>query len=116
VGELDRLTADLAYRRHLADFARGEWTLRAISDLTVLEQVAPTYPDRATRVSGGWVDLEFTVGADGRVRDPRVLDASARVFVNPSLDALERWRFQPERVGGRAVPMRAVLRFTFRSS
>lgn len=114
-GERERLRADLAYRRYLADFARGDWTLRAISDLTVLEQVAPTYPERATRASGGWVDLEFTVGADGSVSDPRVLEASARVFVNPSLEALDRWRFEPTRVGGRAVPARAVLRFTFRN-
>ncbi|MEE4298112.1 MAG: energy transducer TonB [Pseudomonadales bacterium] len=114
--ERERLTADLEHRRYLAAFARGEWTLQAISDLTVLEQVAPTYPERATRAAEGWVDLEFTVAADGSVRDPRVLDSSARAFVRPSLDALERWRFQPSSVGGRAVPVRAVLRFTFRSN
>lgn len=112
----ERLAADLAHGRYLADFARGDWTLRAISDLRVLEQVAPAYPDRATRVSEGWVDLEFTVGADGSIRDATVLDSSARVFVNPSLEALARWRFEPTRVGGRAVPARAVLRFTFRSA
>lgn len=114
--ERDRLAADLTHRRYLAAFARGDWTLRAISELTVLEQVAPTYPERATRASEGWVDVEFTVSVDGTVRDPRVLDSSARVFVRPSLDALDRWRFQPSSVGGRAVPVRAVLRFTFRSS
>ena len=110
------LAGDLDYRRYVADFSRGDWTLRAISELTVVQQVAPEFPDRATRLGSGWVDLEFTVDPSGSVRDVEVRESSARAFVSPSIEALEGWRFTAPVVAGRPVPARGIVRFTFRSS
>jgi TonB family protein len=110
------LAGDLEHRRYVSDFARGAWTLQAISEFTVLEQVAPEFPDRATRIGSGWVDLEFTVDPSGSVRDVEVRESSARAFVSPSIEAIEGWRFAAPVVAGRPVPARGVVRFTFRSS
>ncbi len=72
----------------------------AASSPTELVRVAytpPVYPTRAAaRGIEGWVDVEFTVGRDGRVRDARVADASAPgEFDNVALEAVGRWRYEP---------------------
>jgi protein TonB len=62
----------------------------------------------------GWVMLQFTLDADGRVSSPRVRASSpAGVFDQAALDAIRRCRYTAPRVGGRAVSVtfRQRLRF-----
>lgn len=114
--EQEELARDLKYRRHLYDFERGmHGEPQPISAFTVVSRQSPTFPRDATaRSDGGWVEVEFTVSRTGQVTDTEVRQASASLFVEPSLDAIRDWRFEPMLMDGRPVPARGVLRFTFR--
>jgi len=76
----------------------------------LLKQVNPRYPTAAQRAGiEGWVEVDFTVDADGRVRDAKVARAQPRhVFDHSALDAVNRWRFRPAMRNGKAVA--AVVR------
>ncbi|MGY0505811.1 energy transducer TonB [Luteimonas sp. e5] len=70
---------------------------RASSELVAISTPQPRYPVEALRNGqSGTVQVEFTVGVDGRVTSARVVNASPpRVFNNETLNAVRRWRFQP---------------------
>jgi protein TonB len=57
----------------------------------------PRYPrEAALRRRSGSVEVEFTVGTDGRVTSSRVVHASPpRVFDRAALAAVDDWRFEP---------------------
>ena len=86
------------------------------STLTRTHYVAPKFPDVARqRGIDGWVDVEFTVGTDGRVSDAAVVAAQpAGIFDKAALDAVSRWRYQPVVREGQPVSesVRVRLRFT----
>lgn len=112
----EELAEELGWRRYLREFELGmHQEPRPISAFTVLRQRAATYPrTAATRDETGWVDVEFTIAADGSVREALARDASSQVFVGASLDAIRDWRFEPVLLDGRPVPARGVVRFSFR--
>ena len=62
---------------------------------TRLIEVAPVFPPGAVAASiDGFVEVRFTVSADGSVMDPEILSSEpAGVFENAALDALNRWRY-----------------------
>lgn len=75
----------------------------------------PDYPQQAVidHVEG-WVDIEFTVAAEGTTRDPRIVAAEpAGVFETATLEALARWRYQPVTVDGVPVARRVTMRLRF---
>lgn len=82
-----------------------------------LETISPLYPELARRGHvEGVVLLEAIIGADGSVRDVRVL-RSAHVLLDPAaLEAVRRWRYRPASVGGHpvAVYLSVVVTFTLR--
>jgi len=89
----------------------------AASTLPVLtRRVEPYYPDDARRTRRqGWVDVRFTVEADGSVSHAGVIGADARnVFDRSALTAVERWQFNPGTRNGAAVPMEVKQRIEFR--
>ncbi len=69
----------------------------------------PVYPPRAQRQgTTGWVHMGFTIGADGKVSQIKVLAAEPLgVFERESIKALEQWQFEAGR------QMRAQQRFDF---
>ncbi len=77
--------------------------------------VPPEYPARALdRGTQGWVDIEFTVAADGTTRDAVVRAAEpAGVFDRAALQAAERWRYEPRVIDGIAVDQRVEARVRF---
>ncbi len=80
-----------------------------------IRTVEPSYPReaKANNVTG-WVDLEFTVNAEGNVSDIRVTGSQpASVFDIAAVEALSKWRFEPVPRGGVAVDQRARLRMRF---
>ncbi len=114
---LEQLQSEFAYQRRLKDAREGRFDrVYSISDLKVTKQVAPTFP-RSARNSGsqGWVEVEFTVTEQGDVRDARVSKSSASIFEGVAISAINRWRFEPVMDHGRPVPVRGVLRFTFKA-
>lgn len=75
------------------------------------DQPAPVYPDQA-RIEGleGYVEVEFEVGADGRVTHAQVTLAMPRgEFEQAALAAVRRWRLPP----GTASGPRSTRRFDF---
>lgn len=109
---VDGLRAELAFQRRLADARNGQFdAVYSISSLKIVRQTTPDYPRKAK--GDGWVSLEFTVSETGAVVDAEVLELSDQIFARPALAAIDRWRFAPHKEGGRAVPVRAQLRFRF---
>jgi TonB family protein len=75
------------------------------------DQPAPVYPEQA-RIEGleGYVEVEFGVGADGRVTQAQVTLAMPRgPFEQAALAAIRRWRLPPGTAGG----PRSTRRFDF---
>lgn len=80
----------------------------------IVERVDPVYPTYALEAGlTGTVLLHVLVGADGSVRDVRVVDGS-KVFVEAAVSAIARWRFSPARVGRHPVPIWVEIPVRFR--
>ncbi|HEY2782685.1 MAG TPA: TonB family protein [Steroidobacteraceae bacterium] len=90
-------------------------TLIPMSQLTVLKSVQPVYPARAEKNKiEGWVDVEFTVAENGRVKDASVRTASVSgVFEESALKAVSDWRFKPMLRDAKPVAVRSQLRVRF---
>jgi TonB family protein len=63
-------------------------------------------PERLARGGGGTVNVSFVVGADGAVRQARVVSSTDAAFDAPSLSALAILRFSPAAEGGTPVATR----------
>lgn len=68
---------------------------------TPLKRVAPVYPPQAQRAGvQGFVEVELTVDASGKVASVSVVDAKpARTFEAAATRAVKQWQFAPG--GGR---------------
>jgi TonB family protein len=114
--QVAQLQQELAYRTRLKDARDGRFDrMYAVSELTIKKQVAPAYP-RGAQSKGmqGWVEVEFTVTEEGDVRDAKARSSSASIFEGTAISAINRWRFAPVVEDGRPVPVRGVVKFTFR--
>jgi TonB family protein len=85
------------------------------ASLTRVRTDPPNYPAEAARNRvEGWVDVEFTVKADGSVRDTLIRNAQpAGVFDQAAIKALEKWRFKPVLRESKPVEQRARIRVRF---
>jgi protein TonB len=81
---------------------------------TKTKDVRPVYPPiaQSARVSGV-VIIEATIGADGRVKDAKVL-RSIPLLDQAALDAVKQWVFTPTLLNGVPVPviMTVTVNFT----
>jgi TonB family protein len=82
----------------------------------LLQAVPPEYPPAALRKQQqGWVEVEFTVGVDGKVRDAAVVKSEPpRVFDREAVRAIQRSSFEPANEGGKPVEARARRKVEFR--
>jgi TonB family protein len=87
----------------------------AASTLNRTKYVAPRYPRSAERRSiSGWVDVVFTVTADGSVTDVEAIRSEpGDTFVESATKAVEKWEFEPIVENGQTVEKRAGVRMTF---
>lgn len=77
-------------------------------------QVAPAYPFEAKSAGlAGQVVVEFMVDESGRVHNPRVVSASDAIFAEPTLRAVEHWRFSPGTRHGVPVRFRMAVPVSF---
>jgi TonB family protein len=85
------------------------------SSMKVVTYVAPVYPARALdRGLQGWVDLEFTVGTDGKTRDITVANSSNdSLFRREAMDAVKQWQFEPRVFMNRTIDQRCFTRIRF---
>jgi protein TonB len=85
-------------------------------DPTLLKLASAAYPPAALRKrQQGWVELEFTVGIDGRVRDVAVVKSEPpRVFDREAVRAMQQSTYKPAREGGEPVESRARQKIEFK--
>jgi TonB family protein len=66
------------------------------ADPVPMVRIAPSYPTEALEAQReGYVELEFTIAANGTVKDVVVLSSTAAEFEEPAVAALRRWRYAP---------------------
>jgi protein TonB len=84
-------------------------------DFQLVKRVNPSYPSQALRArTEGWVELSFTITANGDVEDVTVVDAEPRrVFDREATRALGQWKFTPRVEGGKPVAAKARQRLSF---
>lgn len=83
---------------------------------TPIKTDPPNYPaDAARRGTEGFVEVEFVIGADGKVSSVNVVKAEpARVFEREAVQAVRRWTFNPATEGGAPVESRVKRRIDFK--
>lgn len=81
-----------------------------------ISTIRPRYPSAALRNNQeGWVDVQYTVNADGSVTNIQVTSAEPRhVFDNAAIDALRRAKFSPAMRDGAAVASQQQKRIEFK--
>lgn len=102
------LQAAIAQEKFLSDVVPAD-------QLTLVKSVQPAYPTKAqsSRIEG-WIELDFTVAADGRVQAIAVHAASiAGVFEDAAIKAVSQWRYQPVLRDNIATAVRARVRIRF---
>jgi TonB family protein len=79
----------------------------------LIHRVSPDYPEiaREQHISGT-VTLETTVGADGKVRDVRVISGS-KVLVQSAIDAVRQWRYTPTLLDGKPIDTEVQVSLVF---
>jgi len=82
----------------------------------LVKSAAPQYPAEAVRAKkDGWVQVEFTVDANGQVTDAKVANADPpRLFNTAALDAVRRWTFKPRMENGKAIEEHMSRRIEFK--
>jgi protein TonB len=85
-------------------------------DATVTAPPVPVYPVAAARNrQEGWVEVEFTVGADGSVQNAHVTGSNPpRVFDREAISAVQRAKFEPRLANGTAVASTLRRRIEFK--
>ncbi len=82
----------------------------ASSGLVPLVRVQPMYPPSAAnqRIEG-WVELEFTISVNGKVKRPRVLRSfPSDIFNQSALQAIKKWKYRPRVEDGEKVETHGV--------
>jgi len=80
----------------------------------VVFQPAPQYPPELKKKKiQGTVYVLFIVDQDGRVKEPKVQKSDHPAFEAPALNAVKKWRFEPGKMGGKAVQFRMRVPMTF---
>jgi TonB family protein len=94
----------------------GQLLQRPEQSLTRVNKLDVQYPARAL-VAGveGWVELGYTVGADGSVTNVKVLNAApTKVFEASASKAVSHLRYQPVVQGGKAIAVGTQVRIVYR--
>lgn len=103
------------------DIATAQARSRAASEIITANSlrrtraISPEYPQRAQEAgTEGWVDLIYTVRADGTTGDLSVAGAEpAGIFEDAAMSAVRKWRYEPVVREGRAVDQRVRVRIKF---
>lgn len=72
-------------------------TTPAHAELKPIKRVDPVYPPEAARAgTNGFVEVEYTVDASGKVASVSVVNAKpTRTFENAAVKAVKQWQFAP---------------------
>jgi TonB family protein len=79
----------------------------------LLRKAFPVYPDIAKdRRVQGTVTIKATIGADGHVENPEVVDGPMELRA-ASLDAVRQWIYSPLYVMGKSTPVETEIHVIF---
>jgi len=89
----------------------------SIEGFLPIEMVTPEYPAAALQKGiEGWVQVEFTIDANGTIIQPTIIGHSpSRIFDRSVLTALKKSRYRPQSLNGEPVVVQGVtelFRFT----
>jgi len=74
---------------------------------------APEYPKVARQMgASGVVEIEATVGTDGKVRNPKVIKGNP-ILQKAALDAVMEWKYKPALLNGKPVESPVQIRLNF---
>jgi TonB family protein len=109
--DLDALNDKIRLRK-----AGGDALQMPEQSLTRISKLDVQYPPRALQSNiEGWVELAYTVGADGNVSNIKVLNASPpRTFEASATRAVSHLRYQPVIQGGKAISVGTQVRIVYR--
>jgi TonB family protein len=109
--DLDAMSDRIRQRR-----AGGDVLQMPEQSLTRLNKLDVQYPPRALQSNvEGWVELAYTVGADGSVSNIKILNSTpARTFESSASKAVSRLRYQPVIQGGKAIAVGTQVRIVYR--
>jgi protein TonB len=87
---------------------------QGLQEAKLIHRVVPVYPRLAViaRVSGD-VHLAAIIGADGRVRELRIVSGHP-LLAQAALDAVRQWAYQPTMLSGAPVEVATDITVTFR--
>jgi TonB family protein len=110
--ELDALNDRIRQRKA----AGGQLLQMPEQSLTRANKLDVQYPPRALATNvEGWVELGYTVGADGAVTNVKVLNAAPpKVFEASASKAVSHLRYQPVVQGGKAIAVGTQVRIVYR--
>ena len=81
----------------------------------VLLRINPGYSEEGEKERvAGVVRVEVTVGTDGRIHSPMILNRIGFGLDEQVLRVLPLWRFEPGRQNGQAVPLKTIVELNFR--
>jgi TonB family protein len=110
--DLDALNDRIRQRKT----AGGQLLQMPEQSLTRVNKLDVQYPARAMQTNvEGWVELGYTVGADGSVTNVKVLNAAPpKVFEVSASKAVSHLRYQPVVQGGKAIAVGTQVRIVYR--
>jgi TonB family protein len=110
--DLDALNDRIRQRKA----AGGQLLQMPEQSLTRVNKLDVQYPARALATNvEGWVELGYTVGADGSVTNLKVLNsAPPKVFEASASKAVSHLRYQPVVQGGKAIAVGTQVRIVYR--
>jgi TonB family protein len=80
----------------------------------VTHHFEPEFPEsERKRKRNGTVFLSVVVDKEGKLIAARVIDATSEAFAHQSLEAVQKWKFQPAMCGDRPVNQELTISTTF---
>ena len=109
----------LVHVNPVQDMPTKDLRFRVVSGVTappkLIRGLAPVYSlPRAGGREDGFATISCTVDITGHTRGFRVVEASRPYFARDSIEALEKWIFQPAMKGNRPWPCEIEVPFFFR--
>jgi TonB family protein len=109
IGWAEKILAGVGLLVLAGSLAIGQQTVVEEGKRKAKSKVNPNYPELARRMNiGGKVKVEVVISPDGRVKTARALGGHP-VLVQPCLDAVREWRFDPA-----PEETTQVIEFTFK--
>jgi len=77
-----------------------------------IRQTPPVYPSLARSLGAGSVDVKFTIGKDGRVKNPQAVSGAA-LFRDAAIRAVSQWQYHPATLNGAPIEQEMEVKVSF---